>query len=465
MEKRSKNLHLEIGEVSRAVFNRWFIPRATERDQAFRERVIRTTVAILILLTLLSFLSTIFLFDSTWSLISFPTLHIGVLALCLAAAAEVHHGNLVRAGWLLIILSVLGASGLLILGRQQGNFAGIINVIPVFMFVPIISTLVLPRKYVILVSLISGILYAVFQFGFDIPSSGLPPLVPVQQITTVFLILLIEGVLLQRLRVEFDGRLEAMQESIQQTEMARARAEDADRAKSQFLANMSHELRTPLNAVIGYSEAMLGGMAGEFTAQQQKLLGHIQHNSRRLLALINDILDLSKIESGSVEIYMAPMSPRKVIQDTIESLRSLAQEKEIELQVAFDQGMPELILGDAVKIQQIMVNLAGNAIKFTDKGSVMIDVRAVDKNWWQLAVHDTGIGIPADATAYIFDPFQQVDGTNTRRHKGTGLGLSITKRLVEMMDGTIEVHSEPGKGSTFTINLPRVHSAETSQPT
>jgi two-component system sensor kinase len=255
-----------------------------------------------------------------------------------------------------------------------------------------------------------------------------------------------------------------MHESIQQTEEARQqaeksrqRAEEADKAKSQFLANMSHELRTPLNAIIGYDEAMLGGMVGEFTAHQNKLLGHIQHNSRRLLGLINDILDLSKVESGSLQVFLAPMSPQKVIQETVESLRSLADEKNISLKVQFSDAVPEVVLGDAKKLQQVLVNIVSNAIKFTDEGGVTIDVDSADASHWQFRIQDTGIGMPANAAAYIFEPFQQVDGTDKRKYKGTGLGLAITKRLVERLGGSITMVSELGKGSTFSITLPRAH--------
>jgi signal transduction histidine kinase len=219
---------------------------------------------------------------------------------------------------------------------------------------------------------------------------------------------------------------------------------------------MSHELRTPLNAIIGYSEAMLGGMAGEFTKQQNTLLGHVQHNSRRLLGLINDVLDLSKIESGSVELRIAPMSPHRLIHETVDSLRSLAQDKDIYLRVEIDDKLAEFIQADSDKIQQILVNLISNAVKFTDEGGVTVRVSAPDDHSWQLRVEDTGIGMPPDAADYIFDPFQQVDGSSTRKYRGTGLGLAIVKRLIEQMGGSIEVETELGQGSAFNIILPTV---------
>lgn len=442
----------------------WLHPRSTNRDEAFRERVIRSTLAIITTLVLLSFLAVIFVFRSPWDLISFPTVHVMGLAFCVASAVAVARGSLLASGWLLILLALAGSSGVLLLSRQQGSVPGLINAVPLFMFVPLLATLVLPRYLVIPVSLLSALTYGLSQFGFVLLSDPLAEFVPHEQISSAVLLLFFEGALLRQLRVEFDDRLEAMRDSMRQVEQAkqqaeadRQRAEQADRAKSQFLANMSHELRTPLNAIIGYDEAMLGGMVGEFTPQQHKLLGHIQHNSRRLLNLINDILDLSKIESGSLEVYLSPISPRKIFEQTIESLRSLAAGKHIGLTIEIADDVPEVILCDAKKLEQILVNLLSNALKFTSEGGVRVVVENRDQEAWLFRVTDTGIGIPEDSILTIFEPFRQVDGTVTRKYQGTGLGLAITKRLVEHLGGTIHVQSQLNKGSTFTVTLPRVN--------
>ena len=225
---------------------------------------------------------------------------------------------------------------------------------------------------------------------------------------------------------------------------------------------MSHELRTPLNAIIGYDEAMLGGMVGTYTPKQTDLLRRIQHNSRRLLALINDILDLSKIEAGSAQIYQTPMSPRKTIVETVESLRSLAQAKDVGLTVELEESLPEVVLGDAAKIQQVLVNLVSNAIKFTEEGGVIVAAEAVGTSHWKISVQDSGIGIPDDALESIFEPFKQVDSSVTRRQQGTGLGLSIVKRLIVLMGGTLDLATELNRGSTFTIVLPRMGPREKS---
>lgn len=150
------------------------------------------------------------------------------------------------------------------------------------------------------------------------------------------------------------------------------------------------------------------------------------------------------------------MSPRKVISETVESLGALADRKQIGLTVSYEDNVPELVMSDAGKLQQVVTNLVSNAIKFTEKGGVDVIVTPAPNENWKITVRDTGIGMPKDATEYIFDPFQQVDGSATRRHQGTGLGLAITRRLVEKLEGTIEVETELGKGSTFSVILPRI---------
>jgi signal transduction histidine kinase len=165
---------------------------------------------------------------------------------------------------------------------------------------------------------------------------------------------------------------------------------------------------------------------------------------------------LSKIESGSLELFLAPMSPVKVVTETVESLRSLAQEKALTLDIQTAETMPELVLGDARKIQQIVVNLVSNAVKFTSVGGITVALQDAGVERWQFQVQDTGIGIPARDLGTIFEPFRQGKAANDPKNKGTGLGLSISKRLVDKMGGTVAVATEEGKGTTFTVVLPRV---------
>ncbi len=447
----------------------WLRPRSRDRDEAFREQSIRIAIALVWLLGSLSFILTVFVYQNPWGIISLPTLHLFAIGGFMLAAYFVSREHVLAAAWSVVITLMIGYVGVLILDQQ--NYTNLFSGIPMSMFVVIVGALVLPRHAIFPVSIAAVIAYGVAMALSQPAEADQPGYNLSQAIFTAVLFVPAVGAVLYRLRTEFDARLEAMLNSIRQAELAqqqaeearqhaeinRQRAEESDRAKSQFLANMSHELRTPLNAIIGYNEAMLGGMVGGFSDHQTKLLGHMQHNSRRLLGLINDILDLSKVESGSLQVFLAPMSPQKVIQDTVESLRSLATEKNIALDVQFSDAVPEVVLCDANKLQQVLVNIVSNAIKFTDTGGVTVDVGIVDTSIWKFEVRDTGIGMPPNAVSYIFEPFQQVDGTDKRKYKGTGLGLAITKRLVERLGGSISVESEYGKGTTFFITLPRAY--------
>lgn len=458
---------LSIGEI----FRSWREPRAQNRGEMFRERTVRTTLLFFIFFISLSLLASIFIFRDPWDVVSFPTVHIFMLILCVVSVYFVSRSEILYASYMLIIAIYVGAIGLHLIARQESSVLRLFTGIPTFMFPPLAAALLFPRKTILPLSVLSVVLYILTELVIPVPTAEPLALDPNGLVGITTILLLGEGVILSQLRIEFDDRLEALRVSVDlaeksrlQAETERHRAEQADRAKSQFLANMSHELRTPLNAIIGYDEIMLGGMMGTFTDSQTRLLGNIQVNSRRLLALINDILDLSKIESDTLEVFNMPVSPRKILSESVESIRGLATQKNIALELTFSEAVPEIILVDSKKVQQIIVNLVGNAIKFTAQGGVYIEVDVVDKPNWQFKVRDTGIGIPPDARDYIFEPFHQVDNTDTRQHKGTGLGLSIVKRLVASMNGVITVESTLGEGSTFTVILPRVNIPEDTHP-
>ncbi|MGH7277264.1 MAG: ATP-binding protein, partial [Candidatus Rokuibacteriota bacterium] len=230
------------------------------------------------------------------------------------------------------------------------------------------------------------------------------------------------------------------------------RLAQASRAKSEFLANMSHELRTPLNAILGFTEIILDGLYGDVPPELREPLTDIQTNGRHLLRLINDVLDLSKIEAGRLELGVGEYSVQEVVDAAHASLRSLALEKNLTFTATVAPDVP-LASGDGRRITQCLMNLAGNALKFTRQGRVEIDVR-LDDGGLVYRVADTGIGIPKNEIENVFAEFRQVDATITREYGGTGLGLSITKRLVEMHGGRIWVESELGKGSVFSFMVP-----------
>jgi signal transduction histidine kinase len=244
--------------------------------------------------------------------------------------------------------------------------------------------------------------------------------------------------------------------------VAYEQAEEATRLKSEFLSTMSHELRTPLNAIVGYAGIMLEGIGGEIDNEARDMLENINESSEHLLKLINDILDISKIEAGRLEIVSENFSVRSLIDTLANNLRVLAEQKHLAFDIDVDEKVPAFLVGDKERLGQIMINLLSNAFKFTDKGAVGLYV-AWNEEGLLMRVRDTGIGIPAHALQYIFDEFRQVDGSYSRNYAGTGLGLAIVKKLTEAMDGTVTVESRLGGGSVFTIRLPLKATLQTSR--
>lgn len=231
-------------------------------------------------------------------------------------------------------------------------------------------------------------------------------------------------------------------------------AEEASRTKSQFMASMSHELRTPLNSVIGFANILLKNRAGNLGPTELNFLDRIQANGRHLLALINDILDLSKIEARKLELHTSPIALDELVRETVAQQESLAREKSVELRTDLPARVAP-ILSDAHKLKQVLINLIGNALKFTEQGSVTVRILtdSADDHPLCLEVIDTGIGIPREKLGVIFDAFQQVETGTTRKYGGTGLGLTVSQALCQLMGYHLEVASELGRGSTFRVNL------------
>src|SRR5262249_5585193 len=238
--------------------------------------------------------------------------------------------------------------------------------------------------------------------------------------------------------------------------------EIASQHKSQFLANMSHELRTPLNAILGYTELILDNIYGETPEKMREVLDRLQANGKHLLGLINDVLDLSKIEAGQLTLDLADYSIKDVVDTVVSAVESLASGKRLALTTDVGQNLP-IGHGDGRRLAKVLLNLVGNAIKFTDKGEVAIKATAKNGSF-TVAVRDTGPGIAPSDQYKIFEEFQQADNSATKRKGGTGLGLSIAKRIIGMHGGRIWVESDVGKGSTFAFTIPVKVERQVSEP-
>ncbi|MBT8128309.1 MAG: response regulator [Gammaproteobacteria bacterium] len=273
------------------------------------------------------------------------------------------------------------------------------------------------------------------------------------------------GVKLENMNKELTDEIEHVKRMENELKLAKEKAEEMSRAKGEFLANMSHEIRTPMNGVIGTLQ-LLSDTRLEPT--QKDYVETACKSANSLLAILNDILDLSKIEAGKLNIELIPLDVREIV-DEIVTLHSMtAEEKAIRIYADIDPGLPAVLMGDPTRIRQVLANLVSNALKFTEKGHVLVRVKVVardnDTVDVRMEVEDTGIGIEAHVKNELFNEFTQADGSTTRKYGGTGLGLAIVKQLVEMMHGEFGVDSTPGLGSTFWFQIPLDISAEQTLP-
>jgi signal transduction histidine kinase len=253
---------------------------------------------------------------------------------------------------------------------------------------------------------------------------------------------------------ELDQHLHELDETNHALKVATIKAKESARLKGEFLSTMSHELRTPLNAMEGFTSIILSKMGGaDYNDMTERYLQRIDANNKRLLTLINDFLDLSRIESGRMELVQKPFDVLALVKQWQEQISVLAEKRGLQLEVQVDPTLPSTLLGDPEALSKIAFNLLSNAVKFTEQGQVRLEVNAADSQWL-IQVSDSGIGIPSHAREYIFEEFRQADQSSKRKYGGTGLGLAIVQKLARLMDGTITLKSEVGKGSTFTLTLP-----------
>jgi PAS domain S-box-containing protein len=244
--------------------------------------------------------------------------------------------------------------------------------------------------------------------------------------------------------------------------IARDQALEASLAKSLLLSKVSHELRTPLGGVLGYAELLRDGIFGDLNEEQKRVSTEIIESANYLTDMVNELLDEAQMQANTVTLREQNFSPAALLQASISGMEILAARKGLQFSTAIDEHLPKELYGDDHRLRQIIINLTGNAIKFTKKGSVSVNFMCIDQNQWQIQVSDTGTGIPKEAQTYIFDPFRQVNDAVTKDNRGIGLGLAITNQLVQLMNGKILLESETGKGTTFTVKLPIKQNVERS---
>lgn len=373
-----------------------------------------------------------------------------LIAVCLVARALARRGYLNPAIYLLLMVMLLVMSGASLM------LEGIVLIAATFyVAVVVMAGILIDFRASFAVAALSGVLYVTIAMLSRRPFIAALALGENASIaltsfisTLTFLFVAYLGWLTTR-----DLR-RALRDATYDLVKTNEKLQEANRLKTHFLARVSHELRTPLNAIIGYTDMNLAGFYGELNANQRDGLERVKRNSRQLLALINDVLDLSCIEAGRLELQEGVFSPKALVHSVVTTMEPRAQEKGLALDYQVASGLPPALLGDEVRLNQVLLNLVDNAVKFTSQGSIHVTAQTGVADTWTLQVRDTGRGISEREVTHIFEEFRQGEDVYGQELGGTGLGLAIARRLVEAMGGTISVQSRLGAGSTFAVTLP-----------
>ena len=324
-------------------------------------------------------------------------------------------------------------------GYKAGDVRGGISV-----SIPMAPLWTIERSHMLTLSVAHGLIWLIGLLGIGVGTRRLGHQIDQRKRT--------EEKLNQTLAELVDSNAD-LEKKTAELEQANTQLQELDRLKSVFIASMSHELRTPLNSIIGFTGIILQGLPGPLNEKQTRQLNMVRDSADHLLNLINDILDISKIEAGEVEIVVDPFNMREVVKKAVRTVAPLAEKKGLMIKTEVGPGVGRIV-SDQRRVEQVLINLVNNAVKFTEKGEVLIECQLND-DWLVTRVVDTGIGIKPEDMGRLFEAFQQVDTGLARQHEGTGLGLSICEKLVELLGGEIRAESEWGVGSTFTFMLPR----------
>lgn len=444
---------------------RWLItPSKAITDPEERRRAELFSTFLVILICLLGILLIMLLILTGLEIIElepgavFPSIR--ETAIILGVACLIYLLGRTRYNTFSIALSVLLITGRILADALSGQ--------PHFhyLFAPILVviffSLVFSVKWTAVIASMGLILLAVV--GLLVPEATFDMIIPMMFVHIVGSSFILVGVghrdwqhnRIQRQALALREQNEALLQTNKELLVTRKQAEEANRLKEQFLSTISHELRTPLHAIMGYSQILLEGFSGDLTPEQRQSQERIFDNAVALVGLVDNILEISRIEAGRMDLNRFPFTLRDWVRDTAAQAQTQALEKGLDFQVMIDEHMPEALIEDEKGLKQIVANLLDNAVKFTEVGSVKLAIQRQGENTWCISVSDTGIGIPVEAHEYIFEEFRQVDGSIRREHGGMGLGLSIARHLVKVMDGQITVESGVGVGSIFTVTLPLI---------